>query len=105
MISILQKKYNQNRLSQTLHAPSQSGQFFAIWRDKGIIAAIVSFYWFKREHQKLSYAGIRTASDLLGSVLVASGLTQLTFIATIAVILMISVGGSGDVVVEDGGPG
>lgn len=87
----LQENYNKNRITQ---APEQSRFFFEIWEKKGLLAAIKWFYNFKRYRQGHSFASVRTASDLLGSTVVALGLAKWKIGAIIAFFLMISVGGT-----------
>lgn len=90
----LQQNYNRNRLKQTSSAPEQSKYFFAIWNSNNLLSALKWFYNYKKNVQHLPLPLLKVVFDLLGSLLVASGLTKFNVVASIAVLLMVSLGGT-----------
>jgi hypothetical protein len=92
----LQEGYNQHRLKETSQAPEQSRFFFAIWKNKGIWQALKWFHDFKQNRQQLSFAWLRTFSDLTGCLLVAFNLCRFRIFFLTAIFLMITLGGQPD---------
>lgn len=91
MFMNLQERYNKNRLMETKQAHPQSHTFFHLWRTQGLWQALKWFHSFKVKRQHLSYGWVRVTADILGSFLVALGIT-----GPIVLWLVITVGGSND---------